>query len=70
MHTKNITCENNMDEVNRVLKDCIECKVRPARYWASSFCEDCFRELLKEKLKEDDRSNEPKKDVSTAKRLR
>ncbi|WP_165786667.1 hypothetical protein [Heyndrickxia camelliae] len=34
-------------------KDCIECKVRPARYWGSSFCEECFKEVLKEKLEND-----------------
>lgn len=32
---------------------CIECKERPARYWNSSFCEECFRILLQEKLNED-----------------
>ena len=35
-------------------KDCIECKVRPARYWDSSFCEECFREVLRQKLDEED----------------
>lgn len=32
---------------------CIECKDKIARYWGSHFCEDCFRELLKEKLNEE-----------------
>jgi hypothetical protein len=33
---------------------CIECKENEARYWSSSFCEDCFKELLKVKLEEED----------------
>jgi hypothetical protein len=36
-------------------KVCIECKERPARYWSSSFCEECFRKILQEKLDEDTR---------------
>lgn len=34
------------------VRTCVECKKRPARYWASSFCEDCFRKLLREKIEE------------------
>lgn len=33
---------------------CIECKDEVARHWSSSFCEKCFRELLKEKLTEEE----------------
>jgi GTP cyclohydrolase FolE2 len=45
------TMKNN--SVKLSLKTCIECKAREARYWGSHFCEDCFRELLTEKLDED-----------------
>lgn len=31
-------------------KTCIECKNRSARHWNSNFCEDCFREILKDTL--------------------
>jgi ribosomal protein L34E len=31
-------------------KVCVECKARPARYWGSNICEECYREMLKEKL--------------------
>jgi hypothetical protein len=31
-------------------KLCVECKDRPAIHWTKSFCEDCFRKLLSEKL--------------------
>lgn len=47
----------NTLEVVKVQKVCIECNAKPARYWGSSFCEDCFRKLLKEKLEEEDKSN-------------
>jgi hypothetical protein len=33
---------------------CIECNEKEARYWSSNFCEDCFRELLKVKLEEEE----------------
>lgn len=35
-------------------KICVECKEKLAGYWSSSFCEDCFRKLLREKLDEDE----------------
>jgi hypothetical protein len=34
-------------------KICVECKEKKAGYWNSSFCEECFRKLLKEKLDEE-----------------
>lgn len=42
-------------------KYCIECKERPARYWSSNFCEECFRKLLREKLDEDNQKAKSKK---------
>lgn len=36
------------------MKRCIECNDRPARHWSSSFCEECFKKLLREKLEEDE----------------
>lgn len=32
------------------VKYCVECQEREARHWGSNFCEDCFREALKEKV--------------------
>jgi hypothetical protein len=32
---------------------CVECKEKPAYHWAKSFCEDCFRKLLSEKLEKE-----------------
>lgn len=32
-------------------KRCIECKEQKATHWTKSFCEDCFRKLLSENLK-------------------
>jgi hypothetical protein len=37
------------------MKTCIECKDKPARYWSSHFCEECFCKLLSEKVKEDNK---------------
>ncbi|MFT4415302.1 hypothetical protein ACLM5H_15685 [Fredinandcohnia humi] len=38
---------------------CIECKDRPAQHWRSHFCEECFREILQDKVqKEDERKND------------
>jgi hypothetical protein len=36
------------------MKKCLECKDQPAMYWNKSFCEDCFRKLLKEKVEKED----------------
>jgi ribosomal protein S14 len=36
------------------MKRCVECKEHDARYWGSNLCEDCFREILKEKLDEEE----------------
>lgn len=45
---------------NKNKKVCIECKEKEARYWASNFCEECFRELLSAKIQEEDlRTTEP-----------
>ncbi len=38
----------------KTLKTCVECKTEIARHWNSNFCEKCFREILKEKMEEED----------------
>jgi hypothetical protein len=35
-------------------KLCLECKERIATHWNNSFCEECFRKLLKEKVNKED----------------
>lgn len=36
------------------MKYCVECGEREARYWNSNFCEDCFREILSDKMEEEE----------------
>lgn len=36
-------------------KVCLECKADLARYWGHSFCEPCFKKLLKDQLAEEDK---------------
>lgn len=36
-------------------KVCIECEEGLGRYWGSNFCEDCFRQLLREHLADEDK---------------
>jgi ribosomal protein L34E len=35
-------------------KVCVECKERIARYGGSNLCEECYREMLKEKLENEE----------------
>lgn len=44
---------------------CIECKERPARYWSSSFCEECFRKALQEKNNEENRKENTKEPLKS-----
>lgn len=39
-------------------KMCIECKAVLSRYWENSFCEKCFRQLLKEHLEAEDKRHD------------
>lgn len=36
--------------MNKLTKQCVECKVNEARHWSSSFCEECFKVILNEQL--------------------
>jgi ribosomal protein L34E len=36
------------------MKKCVECKKRFATHWGAHLCEECFRELLKEKVEKED----------------
>jgi ribosomal protein L34E len=40
--------------MEKKLSLCIECKDHVARYWGSNLCEECFREILKEKIASED----------------
>jgi hypothetical protein len=42
--------KNKGDDEMKEPKTCVECKEKPATHWTKSFCEDCFRKLLSEKL--------------------
>lgn len=39
-------------------KVCLECREDLVRYRRGSFCEDCFRELLKRNLEDEDERHE------------
>lgn len=41
-------------------KVCIECKIKLGRYWGRNFCEECFRQLLREHLADEDRKADRK----------
>lgn len=63
LFSKDVSPVKPNERVIDMNKLCMECKDKPARYWGSSFCEDCFRELLRENLEKEDEGIEHKKDV-------
>ena len=44
-------------KLNKDGKVCLECKTELARQWGNNFCESCFRRLLKESLKKEQKEH-------------
>jgi len=42
-------------QLNKDGKVCIECKTDLGRFFGRNFCEECFKELLKANLEEEDK---------------
>jgi hypothetical protein len=35
-------------------RKCVECKLNPANHWSGNLCEECYKQMLHEKLDEDE----------------